>query len=230
MTIEEKVFERKKFISKKLLQYGFCEVDDGYEYKTDFMNREFQASIFVTKEGKISGKVIDVMNNEEYSRIRAENCSDAFVVSVRTAYESLLTSIAGACCNATFFNSEQANRIMGKILQEYQVEPDFPWAKGKCKKYEDYCVFRHKDTKKWFALIMNINWHSLLKDNNFEMVDVINLKTEASDNENLKKKSGIYPAYHMNHKSWISIVLNENFKDEEIIELINLSFNLTHEK
>ena len=40
MTIEEKVFERKKFISKKLLQYGFCKVDDGYEYKTDFMNRE----------------------------------------------------------------------------------------------------------------------------------------------------------------------------------------------
>ncbi len=40
MTIEEKVFERKKFISKNLLQYGFCEVDDGYEYKTDFMNGE----------------------------------------------------------------------------------------------------------------------------------------------------------------------------------------------
>ena len=40
MTIEEKVFERKKFISKKLLQYGFCKVDDGSESKTDFMNRE----------------------------------------------------------------------------------------------------------------------------------------------------------------------------------------------
>jgi len=98
MKIEEKVFERKKFIPEKLLKYGFCEVGDGYEYKTDFMNGEFQASIFVTKEGKASGKVIDVMNDEEYSRLQAENCSDSYVISVQNAYIELLTSIAESCC------------------------------------------------------------------------------------------------------------------------------------
>ena len=43
-------------------------------------------------------------------------------------------------------------------------------------------------------------------------------------------QAGIYPAYHMNHKYWISIVLNEEIEDERIMHLIDLSFNVTNEK
>ena len=228
MTIEEKVFERKKFIPEKLFQYGFCEVGDGYEYKTDFMNGEFQASIFVTKEGKALGKVIDVMNDEEYSRLRAENCSDSYVISVQNAYIELLTSIAESCCKILPFASAQANRIMEKISQKYDVSPDFPWATGRYKKYKNYGVFRHKDTKKWFALIMDVSWHSLLKNNNFEMVDIIDLKVDFV--WCFEGQTGIYPAHHMNHKYWISVVLNEEIEDEKIMILIDLSFNVTNEK
>jgi hypothetical protein len=228
MTIEEKVFERRKFIPEKLLQYGFYEVDDGYEYKTDFRNGEFQASIFVTKEGKASGKVIDVMNNEEYSRLRAENCSDSYVISVQNAYIELLTSIAEYCCKILPFASAQANRIMEKIFQKYKVEPDFPWAKkGGFKNYKNYGVFRHKDTKKWFAIIMDISWHSLLKNKNFATVDIINLKVEFVE---YFKGKGIYPAYHMDQENWISIILDETLEDDVITNLIDLSFNVTNEK
>lgn len=227
MTIEEKVFERRKFIPEKLLQYGFYEVDDGYEYKTDFRNGEFQASIFVTKEGKASGKVIDVMNNEEYSRLRAENYTDSYVISVQNAYIELLTPIAEYCCKILPFASAQANRIMEKILQKYDVSPDFPWAKGKYKKYKDYGVFRHKDTKKWFALIMDVSWHSLLKNNNFEMVDIIDLKVEFVE---YFKNKGIYPAYHMDKENWVSITLDETLEDDVITNIIDLSFNVTNEK
>ena len=228
MTIEEKVFERKKFIPEKLLQYGFCEVSDGYEYKTDFMNGEFQASIFVTKEGKVLGKVIDVMNNEEYSRLRAENCNDSYVISVQNAYIELLTPIAEYCCKILPFASAQANRIMEKIFQKYKVEPDFPWANGKVKKYKDSGVFRHKDTKKWFAIIMDVSWHFLLKNKNFATVDIINLKV--GDVGVLQKRDGVYPAYHMNHKNWVSITLDETLEDDVITNLIDLSFNVTNEK
>ena len=227
MKIEEKVFERKKFIPEKLLQYGFCEVGDGYEYKTDFMNGEFQASIFVTKEGKALGKVIDVMNDEEYSRLRAENCNDSYVISVQNAYIELLTSIAESCCKILPFASAQANRIMEKIFQKYKVEPDFPWAKGKYKKYKDYGVFRHKDTKKWFALIMDVSWHSLLKNKNFATVDIINLKVEFVE---YFKNKGIYPAYHMDKENWVSSTLDETLEDDVITNIIDLSFNVTNEK
>ena len=33
----------------------------------------------------------------------------------------------------------------------------------------------------------------------------------------------------MNHKYWISVVLNEEIEDEKIMTLIDLSFNITNE-
>lgn len=226
--IEEKVFERKKFILEKLLQYGFCKVDDGYKYEADFMEGNFHAILFVTDENAILSKVIDVMNSEEYARLRAEDCNDAFVRATQSAYVELLKEIAKHCCKSVPFAFEQANRIAEKILVKYDVAPDFPWIKGTYKKDKNYGVFRHKDTKKWFAIIMNISFHSLLKNNKNEMVDVVNLKVDNA--KNLEGRDGIYPAYHMSHKNWVSITLNDKIKDDEIMEFIEMSFNLTHSK
>ena len=72
---------------------------------------------------------------------------------------------------------------------------------------------------------MNITWDSLLK--NKETVDVINLKINSQDSENLTTIKGIYPGYHMNHKHWISVVLNETLSDNEVMKLIENSFSLT---
>ncbi|WP_455089335.1 MmcQ/YjbR family DNA-binding protein [Peptoanaerobacter stomatis] len=40
-------------------------------------------------------------------------------------------------------------------------------------------------------------------------------------------RKGIYPGYHMNHKHWISVVLNETLSDNEVMKLIENSFSLT---
>ena len=44
--------------------------------------------------------------------------------------------------------------------------------------------------------------------------------------DNLFKVEGIYEAYHMNKKSWVSIVLNDTVSDEIIIKLIDNSYSL----
>ena len=43
---------------------------------------------------------------------------------------------------------------------------------------------------------------------------------------NLLKKDGIYPAYHMNKRNWISILLNDTLKDTEIMNRIEESYKL----
>ena len=43
------------------------------------------------------------------------------------------------------------------------------------------------------------------------------------------EKNGYYPAYHMNKKNWISIILDDNLSDEDIIDLISKSYNMTKE-
>ena len=48
------------------------------------------------------------------------------------------------------------------------------------------------------------------------------LKTD-DQTEKLLNKKGIYTAYHMNKKNWVSIILDDTLKDEEIMKMVELS-------
>lgn len=74
---------------------------------------------------------------------------------------------------------------------------------------------------------MDIKRGLLDKDKSKESVDVINLKIQPEQGAALHQIPGIYPAYHMNHKTWISIVLDESLPDEKIMALIDESYQLT---
>ena len=188
------------------------------------MEGDFSATLFVADNGSVSGKVVDNMTGEEYLPLRVENYSGAYVNSVRAAYENLLAEIAEKCCTDVLFVSDQANRITDAIFDMYSVRPDFPWGQSQ---YESYGTFRHPDNNKWFALIMDVKWNVLLKDGNTSFVDIVNLKIDPSTGEELRKIPGIYPAYHMNHKNWISVTLDDRLTDEEVMALIDSSFGLT---
>ena len=43
---------------------------------------------------------------------------------------------------------------MERILKTFMVRPDFPWEKTEA--YQSYGTFRHADSGKWFALVMNV--------------------------------------------------------------------------
>lgn len=222
MTIEEKVFSRKRFVPEALLAYGFRKTDAGYESETEFKSGDFSARILVTEKGEVSGTVIDNMNGEPYAPLRAERFNGAYVNAVRSAYEALLGEIAKACCREVLFDSDQANRIADRICKTYGVRPDFPWGQSP---HEHSGVFRHAENGKWFALIMNI-WRGLLtKDADVGMADVMNLKIDPEQGR--PERDGVFPAYHMNHKSWISVTLDETLSDDAVLALVGVSFRMT---
>ena len=241
MLIEEKMFRRKRPVMERVLQYGFRKSADGFCYEAAFMDGEFLASIFLDKNGKITGKVIDVMNGEEYHPLRMETYNGAYVNTVRNAYEEVLRKIADACCTDVVFVAEQSNHIAALILQRYGISPDFPFGTSP---NEAYGTFRHTDNGKWFALIMNIKCASLAETMKKETgqtpdvllqkenarIDVINLKTVLEEREALYKETGIYPAYHMNHTHWISVTLDDSLTDNRVMQLIETSFRLTEKK
>lgn len=47
---------------------------------------------------------------------------------------------------------------------------------------------------------------------------------------NICNKKGIYIAYHMNKKNWVSIILDDTLTDNEIISLIDISYNNSNKK
>lgn len=188
------------------------------------MDSSFRAVITVTEDGKVSGKVIDLMNSEEYEKLHLINFTGAYISKVRNSYMDILNDIALSCTDNLYFFSNQANRITEKIHEIYDIYPDFPW---KDETYRNAGTFRHTDSRKWFALIMDIRRDALLKNKDMKKVDVINLKINPSDSEKLASINGIFPGYHMNHRNWISVVLNDTLNDEKILELVNVSFSLT---
>ena len=240
--IEDKVFQRKRPVTERLIRKGFRKTAEGYQFETEFMDGEFFAVLQFDKNGKFTGQVIDQMNGEEYAPLRMESYNGAYVNTVRNAYEELLKDIADSCCTETVFVSEQSNRIAGLILERYGVSPDFPFGESPD---EAYGTFRHGDNRKWFALIMNIKLAALLRTKNKvaacsgnreenekpdSRIDIVNLKILPEKGKTLRSEKGIYPAYHMNHVHWISVVLNDTLSDDRVMELVDESFRLTKQR
>lgn len=224
-TIEESVFARKRWVPEKMRAVGFRPVGDGYVLERSFLDGDFKAVLSVTEKGAVTGRVIDAISQDDYYQLRQKNATGAYVNTVRAAYAQLLEEIAAACCQEVLFASDQANRLMQCILERFQVEPDFPWEKEA--RYQAYGVFRHTSNRKWFALIMRVKRAVLDKDGNPALVDAINLKIQSEHGEALHQLPGVYPAYHMNHKTWISVVLDDTQTDEAIIQWIEDSYRLT---
>lgn len=224
-TIEETVFARKRWIVEKMRAFGFHPVGNDYVLERSFLGGDFKAVLSVTEKGKVTGRVIDIISQDDYYQLRQKNATGAYVNTVRAAYERLLEEIAAACCQEVLFASDQANRLTRCILAHFQVEPDFPWEKEA--RYQAYGVFRHTSNRKWFALIMRVKRAVLDKNDNSALVDIINLKIEPEQGETLHQLPGVYPAYHMNHRTWISVVLDDTQTDAAIMSWLEDSYRLT---
>lgn len=107
---------------------------------------------------------------------------------------------------------------------KFGTEPDYPWVK-----YPDYAVLRHKDSSKWYGLIMTVQRIKLGLAGEGS-VEILNLKCDPELNSLLRSQQGILPTYHMSKEHWITIVLDSPFPEEEIYNLINLSYDLTKSK
>jgi predicted DNA-binding protein (MmcQ/YjbR family)/alkylated DNA nucleotide flippase Atl1 len=218
------MFLRMRWNRGKMEKYGFAGTDGGLVFMRDFMDGDFTAEVTVHSNGSTLFRVIDRMNEEEYAQLNNPVYNGAFVNTVRSEYEELLADIAANCCDEADFASDQSIRIAGRILKEYGVSPDFPWDDNR---YSTAGVFRHKDSGKWFGLIMNIDRRLLDKTADEKQTDVMNLKADETKVSMLHRIPGIYPAYHMNHAKWISVVLDDTLADGTVLDLIDISFRLT---
>ena len=112
--------------------------------------------------------------------------------------------------------------IFDYIKKKYKISPEYPWRRDNTS-----AVFRHTDNHKWFALVMTVQGSRLgLADNTW--TDVINLKIDDLFYRDLVlREEGILPAYHMNKMHWISVLLDGTVPDDQVCELVDISFLAT---
>ena len=61
-------------------------------------------------------------------------------------------------------------------------------------------------------------------------MDVVNVKSDPLLIGSLRQQSGFFPAYHMNKDSWISIALDGSVPADTIMNLVDISYQLTKKK
>lgn len=222
MTIEEKIFKRTIIDFDRLVKFGFTKSDGKWTYSELFMDGDFKAVVNVTPKGLVSGTVFETATDDEFLPLRVENM-EGFAGEVRAEYQKILENIRANCCRINYFMRPQANRLTQAIFATYGDEPVFPWDN------DDSGVFKNPNNGKWYALIMSINRGKLDKKLSGE-VEVVNIKLDEAKIPGLHKQNGFYPAYHMNKKNWITIVLDESVPDDVLLALVDESHTFTLRK
>lgn len=111
--------------------------------------------------------------------------------------------------------------ILNHIKEIYDIESVHLWIDS-----PDTEVLRHKTHKKWFGIIMTVSGDKVGLDGN-TYVDIMNVKCEPERVFFLSRQPGFAPAYHMNKKHWISIIINGTAPDALVYELIDNSYIMT---
>lgn len=216
----EQLLSRVRFNLKALDEYGFIKEDDTYIYSTYIMNDEFRVDISIYNN-QLTSKIYDNNTDLEYYSVYVKDNVGSYVGKVREEYYKVIKDVVDNCSSKELFVFNQTNRIATYIILKYKSKPEFLWDKTPT------CgVFRHKENDKWFSIIMLVDKYKL-DNKTHKNVEVMNLKLDPSEIEELLTKNGYYKAYHMNGKYWISIILDDTLSDKEISELIDKSFILT---
>lgn len=214
----DKIFKYKTFDKEKMLKFGFGEQNGQLIYKTNILD---QFELILLFDKTLKSKLTDINTKDIYNLHLIEDVKGTFVGDIRYEYEKILNSVMKSCTNETFFKFDQSNKITRLIIEKYNANPEFLW-----EKVSHHGVFRNKKSNKWFGIILSVDFSKLDKTKKGE-IEVLNIKLDKDEITSLLKSKGFYPAYHMNKKSWISILLNETLDDCAIMELVGKSYHLS---
>ncbi len=116
------------------------------------------------------------------------------------------------------------NAVIRYIVETYGAQPEYLWSDS-----PDACIFRHRENRKWFAIIMGVQRAKLGLPGEGS-ADLMNMKCGPLLSGSFAGKPGILPAWHMNKTHWIGALLDGAASDTDIRELLDLSFTLTRGK
>ena len=212
------IFKAYQFNSKKAKEYGFIENQGVWTYSLTILKGDFLMKITV-EDSDLTFQVFDQETGELYPQVHMESMRGTFVGSVREACLEELFDIRKACFEVQKFLCPQTKRIMALVQEKYGNQLEYLWEKS-----PDTAVLRHEDNQKWYAILMRIPWDRLDKGRE-GLVEAVNLKHDQV--ADLLSQMGIYPAFHMNKRYWISIPLDDTLTDEKVLELFERSWFLT---
>ena len=222
MTDFEKLFSLGEPNGEKLLKNGFTQTEAGYFRESGLL--DFTLRVNVTKDGKVHAELFDPEADAPYTLHLVENAAGNFVGEVRKAYEEALLQIAETCFDRAVFKQRLTNELLLVAKERYGEECEYLW-----ERYPDCGVLRRSDNRKWYAVIMTVkgNKVGLSTDN---LVEIVDFRAEQAVVNTLVDRRGFAPAWHMNKKSWITVLLDGSVEFSTIAEMLDNSRTLAAKK
>lgn len=216
------IINNRKIDFEELLKYGFTEKDNCYEYHTKIKNNEFEVIVSFSYDRIMTTKVIDLSTNEEYYLINLPTATGEYIGEIRKEYEMVIKDIFEKCSEIEIFKSNYTKQVIKYVKEKYQEVPEFLWGEN-----EATAAFRHKEDNKWYGVLLKVSKRKLGLDSD-EIVEIIDVKIDTKELEQLVDYKIYFPGYHMNKKHWLTIMLDGSVPIEEIYGFIDKSYAKKH--
>lgn len=214
------IIKNKKINIEKLINFGFKQTQNDFTYTKKIKNNQFELTIIINKPATINTKLIEIETQDEYT-LHLTNEQGDFVGAIRTEYNKTINDIVNNCFENDIFKSSYTKKLLNYVYNKYQTQPEYLW-----EKFPDNAILRRKDNSKWYGAILTVKKDKFGYDSK-ENVEIINLRIPKNSIDTILKQKNIYPAYHMNKKNWVSIILDGSVKIENIYNMIDESYILT---
>lgn len=208
------IFDKNIFNSKLAIAYGFSKVGDYYILQSDIDVENFNVIIKIGKDS-FEANVIELPFNEEYILFNVLDSKGKFVSKIRKKVNELIEDIVKNC----FTSLDYRKILLDYVKETYGTIPEEPW------KDNNHATIKTPNSKKWYGIFMSIPYKTLGLERNGK-IDVLNVKLNPELIESLIDKKHFFPAYHMNKKYWITILLDSDTDLNLVKSLIDESFKL----
>lgn len=208
-----KILDAGRADPEKLIGYGFTKSGEAFTLEKPI---EGGMTLKVRVENSvISAGIFD--GGEEYTLIFTDAPGE-FVGRIRGIFESEMSDLTARCFERRLFSESFSGR-QTRLVLDYSKEnfdelPEFLW-----KDTPDCAILRNKSSGKWYAVFMRVKLSKFFPgaEGNCE---VVNLRADATA---LSDGKSVFPAFHMNKKSWISVICDYGTDDGKLLGLLSES-------
>ncbi len=212
------LLKKRRWHGEALEQYGFRKDGDVYRYRCQIPDTPLELRLELTSE-RFTAEVFDPDLGERYEPFESPAYTGAFVSSVRAAAEDEIGRIEAACSESL----DLKEQLLAYVRDAYGTEPAAPW-----EKYPTFLTLMHPGGK-WYGLIMRIPYEKLGLTQKGD-VDVINIKLPPEKIAAITDGKRYFPAYHMNKKYWLTVLLEGGADWLDVKTLVDESYALTQGK
>lgn len=216
-----KIFKDKKLSKQNAKKCGYKTSANFFCAEKRILNGQLLVKVSFS-DSEIRSELLDCETHLPYTLLFVDDAQGAFVGKVREEYQAFLEQICKDCYENDVFKHQKTQAIVLHLYQKYGESLEFLW-----EKFSNNAIIRRQDNKKWYAAFMVVPKNKITGKSN-QPAEILVLR--AKDPEVLFDQKHFFPAYHMNKKNWLTVLIDDELNETSIFPLLDESRKIAGKK